>query len=44
MSTLQSVKNHSSPRRLPPSAKEPLVMSEAEYGKVYSDKIDQSLK
>ena len=40
MTTLESVKNHSSPRRLPPSAKEPLVVSEAEYWKRYYEHPD----
>ena len=35
MTTLESIKNHSSHTRVPPSAKEPLVVSEAEYWKVY---------
>ena len=40
MTTLESVKNHSSPRRVPLSAKEPLVVSEAEYWKVYYEHPD----
>ncbi len=40
MTTLESVKNHSSPTRLPPSAKEPLRVSEAEYWKVYYEHSD----
>ena len=35
MTTLESVKNHSSQRRLPPAFKEPLKVSEAEYWKGY---------
>ena len=35
MTTLESVKNHSSPTGVPPSSKEPLVVSEAEYWKAY---------
>ena len=42
MTTLESVKNHSSPRRLPPSAKEPLRVSEAEYWKTYYEYPDGS--
>ena len=40
MTTLESVKNHSSPTRLPPSAKEPLRVSEAEYWKTYYEHPD----
>ncbi len=40
MTPLESVKNHSSPRRVPLSAKEPLVVSEAEYWKVYYEHPD----
>ena len=42
MTSLESVKNHSSPRRVPLSAKEPLVVSEAEYWKVYYEHPDGS--
>ncbi len=42
MTTLESVKNHSSPRRLPPSAREPLRVSEAEYWKTYYEYPDRS--
>ena len=42
MTTLESVKNHSSPTRLPPSAKEPLRVSEAEYWKTYYEYPDRS--
>ena len=35
MNALESVKNHSSPTRLPPASKEPLRVSEAEYWKTY---------
>ncbi len=42
MTTLESVKNHSSPRRVPPSAKEPLRVSEAEYWKTYYEHPDHS--
>ena len=42
MTTLESVKNHSSPTRLPPSAKEPLRVSEAEYWKTYYEYPDGS--
>ena len=42
MTSLESVKNHSSPRRLPPSSMEPLVVSEAEYWKVYYEHPDGS--
>ena len=42
MTTLESVKNHSSPRRVPPSAKEPLRVSEAEYWKTYYEYPDRS--
>ena len=42
MTTLESVKNHSSPTRLLPSAKEPLVVSEAEYWKTYYEYPDRS--
>ena len=41
MTSLESVKNHSSPRRVPPSAKEPLVVSEAEYWKTYYEYPDR---
>ena len=40
MTSLESVKNHSSPRRVPLSAKEPLVVSEAKYWKVYYEHPD----
>ena len=40
MTSLESVKNHSSPRRLPLSAKEPLRVSEAEYWKTYYEHPD----
>ena len=40
MKALESVNNHSSPRRLPPSSKEPLVVSEAEYWRVYYEHPD----
>ncbi len=40
MTTLESVKNHSSQRRLPPASKEPLVVSEAEYWKAYYEHPD----
>ncbi len=42
MTSLESVKNYSSPRRVPLSAKEPLVVSEAEYWKVYYEHPDGS--
>ncbi len=42
MTTLESVKNHSSPTRLPPSDKEPLRVSEAEYWKTYYEYPDRS--
>ena len=42
MTTLESVKNHSSPTRLPPSAKEPHRVSEAEYWKTYYEYPDGS--
>ncbi len=42
MTSLESVKNHSSPTRLPPSAKEPLRASEAEYWKTYYEHPDGS--
>ncbi len=42
MTTLESVKNRPSPRRLPPSAKEPLRVSEAEYWKTYYEYPDHS--
>ena len=42
MTPLESVKNHSSPTRLPPSAKEPLRVSEAEYWKTYYEYPDGS--
>ena len=41
MNALESVKNDSSPTRLPPSAKEPLVVSEAEYWKGYYEHPDR---
>ena len=40
MTSLESVKNHSSPTRLPPSAKETLRVSEAEYWKTYYEHPD----
>ena len=42
MTSLESVKNHSSPRRVPPSAKEPLRVGEAEYWKTYYEHPDCS--
>ena len=42
MTSLESVNNHSSPTRLPPSAKEPLRVSEAEYWKTYYEHPDRS--
>ena len=33
MASLESVKNHTTPTRLPPSSKEPLVVSEASIGR-----------
>ncbi len=42
MTSLESFKNHSSPRRLPLSSKEPLRVSEAEYWKVYYEHPDGS--
>ncbi len=44
MTALESVKNHSSPTRLPPSAKEPLRVSEAEYWKTYYEHPDRSFE
>ena len=42
MTSLESFKNYSSPKRLPLSAKEPLRVSEAEYWKVYYEHPDVS--
>ena len=42
MTSLESVKNHPSPRRVPPSAREPLRVSEAEYWKTYYEHPDCS--
>ncbi len=42
MTSLESFKNYSSPKRLPLSAKEPLRVSEAEYWKVYYEHPDGS--
>ena len=44
MTSLESVKNHSSPTRLSPSAKEPLRVSEAEYWKTYYEYPDRSFE
>ena len=40
MASLESVKNHTTPTRLPPSSKEPLVVSEAEYWQTYYEHPD----
>ena len=42
MTSLESVKNHASPTRLPLSAKESLRVSEAEYWKTYYEYPDRS--
>ena len=42
MTALESVKNHSSPTRLPPPAKELFRVSEAEYWKTYYEHPDGS--
>ena len=44
MTSLESVKNHSSPTRLSPSAKEPLRVSEVEYWKTYYEYPDRSFE
>ena len=40
MASLESVKNHTTPTRLPSSSKEPLVVSEAEYWQTYYEHPD----
>ena len=40
MASLESVKNHTTPTRFPPSAREPLRVSEAEYWKTYYEHPD----
>ena len=40
MASLESVKNHTTPTRFPPSAREPLRVSEVEYWKTYYEHPD----